>query len=411
MSAFLGAILNLRAFAALRYRDYRLLQYAQIFGNLGTWMDEVSRGWLIYQLTDSAVHLGLVRGIQVVPFLLLSPLAGTVADRYSRKTQLLAAQTTHGLLFATMALLIFTGVIRPWHVYVTAFLAGSAQVFQQPARAAMVPDTVPPEYLTNAIGLGSVVWNLARIIGPAFAGAVIAVSSTAATFTVQAAFLFLATFWIMQLRPPPQHSKGAYKESFRQSIVEGWKFSWRSKPIRAGILCCTLVSLLIAPFTTLLPVFARDLLAVGPQGQGFLLTAMGCGALISAGIVASAGHRLARGMLMLAASIVYGFVIVIFASSSWFALSAAIMVVAGLCHVHANALVQTIVQSYSPAEFRGRTLAIFSTSQVLTTVGSMMIGVLSVAIGPRWAVAVMGMAGSLAMIALYVAMPGARHIK
>lgn len=414
MNGFLAAALRLRAFNALRYREYRLLSYGQIFGNMGTWMDEVSRGWLIYELTNSAVQLGLVRGIQVIPFLLLSPLAGSTADRYSRKTQLLVAQAANTLIFAAMALLIFTGLIRPWHVYVTAVLAAVVQVFQQPARAAMISDTVPPEFLTNAIGLGALIFNAARIIGPALAGALIAVWDTGGAFSAQALFLFMATAWTARLRPPQHHAHGAHKahrESFGQSIIEGWKFSWRSAPVRAGILCTTLVSLLIVPFTTLLPVFARDLLGVGAKGQGFLLTAMGCGALISAGLIASAGHRLERGMLMLGSSMLYGLVLVVFAASPWFALSLAVMVVAGLCHVHANALVNTVIQSYSPPEFRGRTLALFNMGQVLTTVGAMLVGALAVPLGPRWAVAVMGVTGSLAIITMYVTMPNARHIK
>jgi len=199
MNGFLRALLRLRAFEAFRYREYRLLSYGQISGNMGTWMDEVSRGWLIYELTDSAVQLGLVRGIQVLPFLLLSPLAGGAADRYSRKTQLLVAQTLNGVIFAATALVIVSGLIRPWHVYVAALPVASGQVFQLPARAAMVSDTVPPDYLTNAIGLGALVLNAARIIGPAIAGALIAVSGTGSAFFVQALLLFLATVWTVQL--------------------------------------------------------------------------------------------------------------------------------------------------------------------------------------------------------------------
>ena len=411
MNGFLAAILRLRAFEALRYREYRLLSYGQVSGNMGMWMDEVTRGWLIYQLTDSALQLGLVRGIQLFPFLFLSPLAGSAADRYSRKTQLLIAQSLNVLVYGATALLIFTGLIRPWHVYVTAFLVAVVQVFQQPARAAMISDTVPPEYLTNAIGLNALVFNIARIIGPAVAGAVIFLWGTGGAYSVQSAFLVLATVWTVQLRPVRRSKRSAHRESFAQSIVEGWKFSWRNQPVRAGLLCTMLVSLLIVPFTTLLPVYARDLLGVGAQGQGFMLTAMGFGALISAALIASAGHRLERGMLMLGASALYGLVLVVFAASPWFSLSLVVMIVAGLCHVHSNALVQTVIQSYSPAEFRGRTLAIFSMSQVLTTAGAMLIGSLSFLLGPRWAVAAMGVAGSLAMITMYVAMPNARHIK
>lgn len=377
-------------------------------------MDEVTRGWLIYQLTDSAAQLGLVRGVQLIPLLLLLPLAGSAADRYSRRTLLLVSQAGMGAVFAAMALLVFTDLIRPWHVYVAAVLAGAMQVFQQPVRAAMVSDTVPLEYLTNAMGLNALLFNMARIVGPALAGALIAASGTGSAFSVQAACLFLATAWTVQFRSPRRHSEGArqlHRESFGQSIIEGWKFSWRSEPVRAGIICTMIVSLFIVPFTTLLPVFARDLLGVGASGQGFLLTAMGLGALVSAGLIASAGHRMTRGTVMLGSATLYGFMLVIFAASPWFSLSLAIMAVAGLFHVNANALVNTVIQSYSPAEFRGRTMAMFNVNQAVATGGSMLIGALSVSLGPRWAVAAMGIAGSLAIITMAAALPRARHIK
>lgn len=413
---FPDAFLRLRAFEALRYREYRLIWYGQLFASMGTWMDEVTRGWLIYQLTDSAVQLGLVRGVQAIPFLLLSPLAGSAADRYSRRTQLLVAQAANALIFAATALLVFTGQIRPWHVYVTAFLMAVVQVFQQPARTAMVSDAVPPGYLINAIGLNALMYNVARSTGPALAGVLIALSGTGGAYSVQAVFFFLATVWTVQLRPVRRATtsaagRAAHRESFGQSIIEGWKFSWRNEAVRTGLLCTMLASLFIAPFLTLLPVFARDLLGVGANGQGFLLTSMGIGALCSAVLIASAGERLPRGMLMLGSTMLYGVIVVIFAASPWFPLSLAMMGIAGLCHVHSNALVQTVVQSYSPAEFRGRTTAIFSMNQVLVTAGSMLIGALTVLLGARWAAACMGAVGSLAMIMIYVTMPRARHIR
>jgi len=380
------------------------------------WMDQVTRGWLIYELTDSALQLGLVRGIQAIPFLLLSPVAGTAADRYSRKTQVVVAQSASALVFAATALLIFTGRIEPWHVYVTSFLMAIAQVFQQPARASMVADAVPLESLTNAIGLNSVVFNVARSTGPALAGVLIAAIGTGGSYSTQAIFLVLATVWTVQLRPAHRASAraaghAASNESFGRSILEGWKFSWRNEAVRTGLLVVFFASLFIVPFTTLLPVFARDILGVGPTGQGLLLTSMGIGALFTAFMIASVGDRLPRGILMLAGVTVYGLVIVLFAASSWFNLSLALMAVVGLCHVSAHALIQTVIQSHSPSEFRGRTTAIFHMSQVVMTVGSMLFGALATLWGAQWAVASMGAAGSLATLAIYVALPRARDIR
>jgi MFS family permease len=409
-------LLELRAFEVLRLREFRLLWLGQACSGMAVWMDQVTRGWLIYELTDSALQLGLVRGIQAIPFLLLSPVAGSAADRYSRKKQVIAAQSATGLLFAATALLIFTGHIQPWHVYVTSVLMGIAQVFQQPARASMVADAVPPESLTNAIGLSSVVFNVARSTGPALAGMLIAATGTGGSFSVQAMFLALATAWTCQLGSAHLHAESggahsAHGESFVRSILEGWKFSWTNETVRAGLLVVFFASLFIVPFTTLLPVFARDLLGVGATGQGLLLTSMGMGALLSAFTIASVGDRLPRGILMLAGVMVYGLAIVLFAASPWFKLSIALMAVVGLCHVTAHALIQTVIQSYSPSAFRGRTTAIFHMSQVVMTVGSMLVGALATLWGAQWAVASMGIAGSLATLAIYVALPRARDIR
>src|SRR5262245_14836608 len=414
MSSLISTIRGHRALKALHFRAFRLVCGSQVFSNIGTWMDELSRGWLIYQLTDSVVQLGLVRGIQLVPTLLISPFAGTAADRCSRKALLLVSQTMYGMSFAVLALLITTKHVEPWHVYVVAMVAGMMQAIQQPARSAIVTDTVPPEFLTNAIGLTALIFNMSRLVGPALAGAIIAVADTGGAFAVQAACMFMAVVWTARLPAMPLFDDEAMKarrESFAHSIVEGWKFSWHSQTVRAGVLCTTIVCTLMFPFTTLMPVFARDLLGVGAEGQGLLLAAMGLGALASAATIALAGHRFTRGRVMIDASIVYGLTLVVFAASPWYSLSIVAMVVAGLCHVHANALVHTVVQAHSPPAYRGRTMALFNMAQMLSTAGSMLIGLLAAALGSRGAVAVMGIAGALGIAMLAWLMPRARQIQ
>ena len=383
---------------------------------MATWMDQVSRGWLMYELTDSALQLGLVRGVQALPVLLLSPVAGSVADRYPRKIQVIVAQVLDGLMFATIALLIITGRIKPWHVYVTAFAMAIVQTFQQPSRAAMVADAVPPSHLINAIGLNSVVFNVARSTGPALAGLLIAVYGTAGAYAAQAVFYLFATVWTAQLRLEERSAGGTRRHSqhgasFGQSILEGWKFSWKNETVRTGLLITMFASFLIIPFTTLLPVFARDLLGIGATGQGLLLTAMGVGALCSAVLIASLGDQLPRGAFMLGGVTLYGISVIAFAVSPWFELSLLLMVIVGLAHVSSHALVQTVIQTYSPSEFRGRTMAIFQMSHVTLTLGSMIIGLLAGLTGARWAVALMGAAGALAMVAIHLALPRARFIR
>jgi MFS family permease len=381
-------------------------------------MDQVARGWLIYELTDSAFQLGLVRGIQAIPILLLSPLAGSTADRYSRKMQVLVAQLVDGLLYGVIALLIFTGQIQPWHVYVTAFGMSIVWTFQQPSRAAMVGDAVPLNQLTNAVGLNSIVFNVARSAGPALAGFLIAVCGTAGSYTAQAIFYLLATIWTVQLRSGerPRGARShdgdpAHKESLGQSIIEGWKFSWRNEAVRASLLIVVFASLFIIPFMTLLPVFARDILKVGANGQGLLLSAMGVGALFSSVLLASFGDRLPRVNLMLGGVTLYGIIIVAFAASPWFELSLVLMGIVGIVHVTSHALAQTVIQTYSPSDFRGRTMAVFHMTHVVLLVGGIFIGAFSSLVGAQWAAASMSIAGALAVMGIYLAMPRARLIR
>ena len=412
----LSAVVRWRAFEALGHREYRLLWYGQIFASMGVWMDQVTRGWLIYELTDSALHLGLVRGIQAIPFLLLSPIAGSTADRYSRKFQVVAAQFAIGFLFVAMAALILLGVIQPWHVYVSAFLMACVQVFLQPSRAAMISDSVPPENITNAIGLNAVVFNMARSTGPALAGTLIFLSGTGVSYAVQGLFFVLATVWTLQMKSGRRsgivtHDRAGHADSFGRSIVEGWKFSWGKEEVRSSLLLVTVASLFMVPFSTLLPVFARDILNVGAQGQGLLLTSMGVGALCSALLIASLGDRMPRGILMFGGVMLYGVLVVMFAASPWFSLSMVLMAVIGLCHVSSHALVQTVIQTYSPREFRGRAIAIFHMNQVLLLLGGVLIGAMSAVIGAPWAAALLSIIGTLCMAGLYLVDPKARQIR
>jgi MFS family permease len=357
-----------------------------------------------------------VRGVQAIPLLLLSPLAGSAADRYSRKMQVLIAQVVDGLLYAALAVLIFAGRIEPWHVYVTAIGMSMVQAFQQPSRAAMIGDAVPANHLTNAIGLNSIIFNISRSAGPAVAGSLIALIGTGGSYTAQAVCYFLATIWTIQLRAghnpsTKTHGKHGHDESFGKSIIAGWKFSWRNEAVRASLLIVACSSIFIIPFMTLLPVFARDVLQVGATGQGLLLSAMGIGALFSSVLIASFGDRVPRINVMLVGVTVYGLLIAAFAVSPWFKLSVILMGLVGVVHVTSHALAQTVIQTYSPREFRGRTMALYHMTHVILLAGGILIGWLASWIGAQWATASLSLAGALSMVGIYFALPRARLIR
>jgi MFS family permease len=412
----IGGARRLRTFAALRHREFRLLWSGQAATSMASWMDQVVRGWLMYELTRSPVELGLLYGVQALPILLLSPLAGSAADRYPRKPQVVIAQALACAMYAGLGGLVVTGRIRPWHLYAAAVAWAIVQTFHQPARSAMIADTVPAGELTNAIGLNSIMFNVARSTGPALAGFLIATSGMASCYGVQMALYLLALVWTLRLRVGSSAAAGdpgraAAGASLDRSIIEGWTFSWRTPEVRAGLLVSMCASLFIMPFQTLLPVFARDLLGVGAEGQGGLLTAMGLGALASAVLIASLGHRLPRGLLMLGGVTLYGLGVAAFAASSSFRLSLALMTLIGLAHVTAYALVQTVIQTYSPSAFRGRTMAVFHMGEVVFTLGGMLAGALAAMVGTRWATAAMGATGALLTLAIAAALPHARRIR
>lgn len=409
-------MLRLPALEALRQKEFRLLWYGTIFTSMATWMDSIARGWLMYELTHSSWQLGLVRGVQAIPTLLFSPIAGSAADLYSRKSQMIVAQVIDVILYGWVATMIFTGEIRPWIIYVTSVGLATVQAFQQPSRASMVSDSVAPKYLTNALGLNAVVFNSARSAGPALAGILIAAFGTGASYSVQALFYLLATIWTFSLHAdsraaPATKNHGGRRETFSHNIVAGWKFSWRNDEVRISLLIVTISMFLLIPFTTLLPVYARDILHIGASGQGILLTSMGIGALFSSILVASLGDRMPRGLFMLGGVALYGILVMIFSSSTWYPLSIVTMFLIGLCHVTSHALIQTVIQSYSPAEFRGRTMAIFHMTQVILVLGAMFIGGLAAMIGARWAATTMALTGTALMIAIFLMMPKARQIK
>ena len=412
----LAAIRQDPALDVVRNADFRLIWLGQSCTSMGMWMDQVARGWLLYQLTDSPLQLGLLQGMQALPIFFLSPIAGAAADRYDRKLQIMIAQVLDGLMYAVVAWLILSDLIQPWHVYATAFTGSVVSTFHQPARAAMIADAVSPRDLTKAVALTSVTFNVSRTFGPALAGLLIALVGTAGSYIAQSTLYVLSSALTVPLPaalrfPSGPRMRRAGRLSLGRSILEGWKASWHNETVRVAIYVVTSASIFILPFTTLLPVFARDILKVGASGQGMLLTAMGIGAFCSSVLVAFLGDRLPRGMLMLCGVTLYGIMVAAFAASPWFPLSVVLMVVVGIFHVSTHTLTQIVVQAYTPAEFQGRTMAVLQQTHVIQMAGGLLIGGVAVVVGAPWAVAGMAAVGTIAAVAMFIAVPAARRIQ
>jgi MFS family permease len=270
-----------RTFDSLAVRDYRLLWLGQCNNSMGQWMDQVTRGWLIYSLTGSPVQLGLATATRGIPLLLFGVIAGALADRSGRKAQLIVAQVTNCGLNVTLATLVLTGMVQPWHVYVTGFMAGTVQAFQQPARQTLISDIVGNERLMNALALNSAAVNSSRAIGPSVAGALITLVGIAGSYYVQACMYALASLWTVQMRVPDRSSDqaGRAREGFFQSIVSGFSYIKNAPDIRMLLLLALGPLTFGMSYMSLMPLVAKDILGGGAALQGLLLTSVGIGSL------------------------------------------------------------------------------------------------------------------------------------
>src|SRR5215471_3509499 len=243
-------------FASLRSRDYRLLWLAQLSTSMGQWMDQMTRGWLMYKLTRSALDLGLATALRGLPLLFFGILAGAVADRSNRKSQLIVAQVTNAILNVILATLVLLHRVQPWHVYVTGFLAGIVQAFQQPARQTLISDIVGARYLLNALALNAMGVNVARAIGPAMAGILIALTGTHGSYYVQAVMFVLATFWTVQMVVPERspEADAARHEPFWHSVTAGLAFVVQDRDIRTLMILAHGPLTLGMSYMSLLPI-------------------------------------------------------------------------------------------------------------------------------------------------------------
>lgn len=325
---------------------------------VGTWMQSVAQGWLVLTLTDSAFLLGAVTAIGSIPVLFLSLPGGVAADRFDKRKLLMFTQSTAMVLALILAALTHYGLVRIWHVVLLAAVSGSVFAFDAPSRQAFTIELVGKEDLLNAIALNSAVFNAARIVGPALAGVLIGFIGMAGCFLLNG-ISFLAVImglWLItHQRPAPRAPGSAWRE-----MREGLSYSWGHPVIRPLVTIVAVFSIFGMPYAMLMPVFARDILAVGPRGLGFLMTANGVGALAGALGLASLGQARGRGRLVLAAGLVFSLALAAFSLSRSFALSLALLPLVGWSMVSQTATINTLLQTTVPDGLRGRVMSLFT---------------------------------------------------
>lgn len=400
---------RIRTFESLAIRDFRLLWAGQVTTSLGQWMDQTARSWLIFDITHSPLQLGFISAARGIPMLIFAIAAGVAADRWGRKPQLIIAQVVNAILNAVLATLVITGNIQVWHIYVTAVLAGTVQAFQQPARQALINDLVGEKHLMNAIALNSAAVNTSRSIGPAICGVLIHFLGVDISYYVQAAMYAFATVWTVQIRAPEIHfspaENGAARPSFLSSAQEGFSFLGTKKIILSLMILGLAPIFLGAPFTSLMPLFAIDVLHGNSVTQGWLLATFGIGAVVGALVLASLGRRQGNGNIMVVGAIGFGASLVFFALSPVLGISVAATFLAGVCNSSYTSQAQSIIQMLTPAKLRGRVMGIYFLNRGLMPLGSMVMGTLAATLGGPLAVTIMGAACVIVAFSITLIVP------
>ena len=346
--------------AALGYRDFRLFWSGQLISNIGTWMQMTATSWLLYQLTGSAVLLGLNGIFRAIPALTLGLVSGTFADRYDRRWMLLWTQIILGSLSLAIGILDDVGHIQPWHIYSFTFLSAAVGAFDGPARQAMFPALVPRSALPNAVALNSLLWKGSALIGPSLGGVAISLMGTAGAFYANALSFLVVVITLLMLRiSAPIEAKR--RRHFMAETQEGFRYIM-ARPIILGITVMEAVASVFGLDHTMLTIYASDVLRVGADGFGLLQSARGLGAVIGSGLFLAIGQKPYQGKILIVTAILYGLFFGLFGMAPSFAIALAMMTLIGLTDTVWGAARGTIMQMVTPDKFRGRVMGVFQLS-------------------------------------------------
>lgn len=374
----------------LAFRNYRLFFFGQLISLMGTWMQSVAQQWLVYRLTGSAALLGLVGFLGQIPVFLFSPFGGVIADRFPKRKVVIVTQTLFMLLAFAFAFLTLAHRIRVWHIPLLAFLFGLVNAADVPARQSFVPEMVPKEVLLNAIALNSAMFNIARIIGPTVAGVTVAAVGEGWCFFANAVS-YIAVIIGLCLMDVPEKVNPTANNSPIANLTEGLRFVARTSPIREILSLLGVVSLTGMPYVVLMPIFADRILHSGAKGLGILMTASGIGALLGALLLAMKEGIRGLGSRMALGTIGFGVSLILFSLSRNFWLSAALMVPTGFCMITQMASANTLVQTLSPDELRGRVMSVYAMMFMgMAPFGSLMAGTMAQWLGAPLTVAIGG---------------------
>ncbi len=353
------------------------------------WADQVARNWLIWELTGSAMALGLVNLFRAVPLLVIGLWGGVAADRFDRRKLLILMQAWNMLIFIAMAVLILGEWIQVWHIYLTASLLGIGMALIQPVRTSWVPQMVGQTHLMNALSLNSVAMNATRLVGPVLIGVLIAMANAGIAYIIAAGLSVVVILSTALIRTPRLRETGE-RRSMTGQLMEGFSFMLRDRLVLLLVLIGLGPLAFAFSYVTLLPVLAAEVLNMGSGGFGALLSVSAVGGLTGSLIVASRRDIAHKGRLMIAAGSGYGVVIVLLGGAQLAVLAFPIIALAGACQTVFRTANTTSLLGVTPRQLQGRIFSMTLLYTAMAPVASVLAGKISDELNVSTAMAVIG---------------------
>jgi MFS family permease len=394
---------------ALHHRNYRLFFGGQSISLIGTWMQQIAMSWLVYRLSNSALLLGVVGFSSQIPIFLFASIAGVYADRWNRHRILFVTQTLSIIQALILAFLTLTGAIHVWHIIVLSIFLGMINALDMPTRHSFIVELIEKaEDLGNAIALNSLMFNGARLVGPAFAGILIGLLGEGVCFLING-ISFLGIIFALTAINVPERKKVVRASRIWQDLKEGYSYAFGFAPIRYILFQIGLVSFMGMSYVVLMPIFAKDIFHGGPHTLGFLMAASGIGALTGAIYLASRQTILGLGRFIAYASAIFGIGIIAFSLSTMLIVSLMMMFIIGFGMIVQMASSNTILQSIVEEDKRGRVMSIYTTAFIgMAPLGNLFAGTLASWIGAPNTLIVSGVACIIGSLIFAVNLPQIR---
>ena len=383
-------------FSSLSIRNYRLYFVGQAISLSGTWMQTIAQGWLVLQITNSGTQLGIVVALQFLPLLFFGPWGGLIADRYNKRHILFYTQGAFAVVTLCLSVLVLSGTVQLWELYIFSLLFGVGRVFDNPARQTFVTEMVGPEHLKNAVSLNATVNNMARAVGPSISGILIAGVGIGYCFLINALSFLVAMFVLYLMRVSELHTPKPIPKGPGE-LQEGFRYVLATPLIRNTLIMMALVGTFVFEFQVSLPIFAQQTFHGDVANYALLMSAMGLGSVMG-GLFAAGRSKIAPQQLLFflffsAMSLVAA------ASMPTLPLAAAAMCVVGFFTINATSLANTMIQLESVPSMRGRVMALWSMAMMGSTpIGGPIVGFVGEYAGGRWGVALGGLAALAAAV-------------